>query len=154
MYNRKYNTKFCIAGYIAQAIMRSGSCDVCKTFLTSNRQPELLVHQLIGRRDHGGLVYPSHGLCKLVAYAETIFRSYMSIHHTNQRFSPLFLKIAVMERCNTCELLDMDSHALESQTGVSNHHEALVGKIMELFYRLRMQQISKLHNQEMHEQCV
>lgn len=143
-----------VLGYVAQTLLRTSHCHVCKAFLTGEKQPERYVHQLIQMRDYGGLVYPSMGLCKLLAYAETIIRSYMSVHQANSRFSPLFLKIAVMTRCNTCQLLGMEVHAMETQVGVSNHHEQLVSAIVNIFYRLRMKQITTVHNQDMHEHSV
>lgn len=108
-------------------------------------------HQLIEKRDLGGLIYPSSGLCKLLAHAETVFRSYMAVNSMGSRFSSLFLKIAVMTKANTLQILQMEQHALETQSGVTNHHELLVGKVIDIFYRLRCQQICKLHNSELHK---
>lgn len=129
-------------------------CFACKATLTEARNPSAVHHELINRRDVGGLVYPSRGLVKILQYAETIFRSYMSVHQMNARFSPLFLKVAVMERADTRNLLGMAEHAMETQTGVSNHHEKLVYLILDKFYQTRCRQITKLHNIELHEHHI
>lgn len=128
-------------------------CPTCTTALVSSKEC-ISQHQLIGKRDRGGLVYPSQGLVNLLHKSEMILRASQSVVSTTSLISPLYLKIQVMSQFNTAKILDIENHAIETTNGIANHHERIVSRIIQEFYNIRQQHIIKLQNNDLHHDLM
>lgn len=142
-----------ILGFIASKVHALMKCHTCTAALISSREcrPQ---HQLISKRDKGGLVYPAEGLVNLIHKAEMTLRASQSVVNTSSLVSPLYLKIQVMSQFDTAKILGIETHALETTNGIANHHERMVSYIIQQFYNVRQQHVIKLQNHDLHHDLM
>lgn len=142
------NISVYISSWVVRKVLRKLSCSSCRislasTMLSSKYESYCMLLRL---KNKGGLMLPSDGTISVVLAAESFMRSVSSPLDTVQ--------LKVLQEIGLKDIFGLGQHILDTAVGIDNHHTSLVRLVVEAFYDLRQHHRAKLHNMQLHEQCI
>lgn len=133
------------------------SCTTCRQLLLSPTPPPVEAaapsYQLILSKNRGGLTYPSQFLVQLTETAEKTFKVVTARSNSNRRQSEMLFKVTVRQSMRQPPA-QFIQHATETQYRITNHYDTLLNKLLTLFYKLRMHELSRRCNIQLHTNLI
>jgi len=150
------NTTVYIAGWVVRKVLKSLTCDICRTCLVTVELPEDFAdaYHLLTLKNNGGLVFPSAGCVKVLLAAEKAVRSLLNVHQAANKVTTQQVVTAVCTAVGAEDIFQLGEHITDTQYGIDNHHYSLMRLIVHVFITLRQHHIAKLHNLRMHASSV
>lgn len=135
-----------IAGYIVRSLSSKIVCESCLKLLTSNT---LQTYSLIGCKDRGGLIVPSHDVVKLCIMCDSVKMYKNTGKFTTAKNLLDLLILTVKTKCIGTNLFSEEHYY--DQEPENNHVILLMKAVCKKYFTVRLHHYSKNLNESLHK---